>query len=87
MLSHPCSNARVTGYVLPDSVLIIAVKYDAGLTYIAYDTERYLGAADKRVVIKDLHGSVIYDHERFAQDEITVGGIAQDLFMIEIKNQ
>ena len=87
VLRQPCSNARITGYVLPESMLIIAVKSDADISYVSFDSERYLGKEDKCVIIKDIYGSVIYDGERFAKDELTLGGIAQDLFMIEIKNQ
>jgi len=86
ILFRPCKNARVTGYILENRVLIIAVKTDDMLSYIPYNAEWYLGGGPKRVLIRDLNGGLVYDWERYARDELTLGGASQDLFMIEILN-
>ena len=81
-----CRNARVTGYRLRNSALIIVTKTDKKLSYLAYNLERYLGPGEKRVVIKDLNGGLVSDQVRYAKDELVIGGSSEELFMIEVTN-
>ena len=84
ILSEECTSARVTGYALPDSALIFAVKHDAEEASLAYNLTGWCGEGDYDITIYNADREIVASYSGSAAGSIQLEGAAEELFAIEL---
>ncbi|MBO5273888.1 MAG: hypothetical protein J6I45_04665 [Clostridia bacterium] len=84
LLSEECTTARVTGYALPDSALIFAVKHSTEDAALSYDLTDWCGEGEYNITIYNADREIVTSYRGGAAGIIKLSGNAEELFAIEL---